>query len=168
MELGEIQAGLRRCQALPDGRDKAQQLEDLAAAAKVGPDRVVEASVLLALTRCYTFGGEGDLAPAAYARLLRIYDEFPAELGHLEHTVHWQLKWMTQGLVYNPSGSVVDNVSVAGRGGTALSATRLQHSAGAGVSFGAGAGARRHHRRGDGDGGGDRGTARLDGGLPRL
>ncbi|WP_280236531.1 hypothetical protein [Nocardia cyriacigeorgica] len=103
MEHAEIETELRRCRSLPHGRTRTQRLETVAAAARSGADRALEGSVLLELARSYMYAGERDLSPVAYGRLLGIYDAHPAELGHLTHSVHWQLKWMTSDLIWNPA-----------------------------------------------------------------
>lgn len=103
MDTTQIQDALERSRALPRGRGQTEYLETVAAAAKSGPDRLLEGQVLLELAEAYTYAGERDLAPVAYGRLLRIYDEFPAELGSLSHDIHWYLKWMTWGLIDNPA-----------------------------------------------------------------
>ncbi|MFX0579610.1 hypothetical protein [Nocardia nepalensis] len=102
METSEIQTALAQSRSLPHGRGRTERLETLAAAAKSGPDRALEGNVLLELAKAYAYAGERDLAPVAYGRLLRIYDEFPAELGSMTHSVHWYLKWFTWGLIENP------------------------------------------------------------------
>lgn len=102
METSEIQAALAQSRSLPHGRGRTERLETLAAAAKSGPDRALEGSVLLELAKAYAYAGERDLAPVAYGRLLRIYDDFPAEVGGMTHSVHWYLKWLTWGLIDNP------------------------------------------------------------------
>ncbi|NEW46055.1 hypothetical protein [Nocardia cyriacigeorgica] len=103
MEHAEIETELRRCRSLPHGRTRTQRLETAAAAARSGTDRGLEGSVLLELARSYMYAGERDLSPVAYGRLLGIYDANPAELGHLTHSLHWQLKWMTSDLIWNPA-----------------------------------------------------------------
>ncbi len=103
METTEIMAELTRARALPRGRALTRRLRTLASAAESGPDRELEGRVLIELATAYANAGEEDLAPVAYARLLHIYDEFPAELGPLTHSVHWHLKWMTATLVDSPS-----------------------------------------------------------------
>ncbi|MFI9403550.1 hypothetical protein [Nocardia sp. NPDC052316] len=103
MDTAEINEALAQVYSLPHGRLRVERLEMLAAAAKSGTDRQLEGRVLLELASSYTYAGERDLAPVAYGRLLRIYDEFPAELGVLTHSVHWYLKWMTWGLIDNPA-----------------------------------------------------------------
>ncbi|MFE7798829.1 tetratricopeptide repeat protein [Nocardia sp. NPDC057440] len=103
MDATEIRSALAHSCSLPEGRGRAQRLETLAAAAKAGPDRALEGAVLLELAKAYAQGGEWDLAPVAYARLLRIHDDFPAELGAIAPSVHWYLKWMTSGLIGNPA-----------------------------------------------------------------
>ncbi|WP_280493446.1 hypothetical protein [Nocardia asiatica] len=103
MDATAIGTTLTQVCALPHGRTRNERLETLAAAAKAGSDRALEGRVLLELARSYTFAGERDLVPVAYGRLLRIYDEHPAELGAMTYLVHWYLKWMTWGMIDNPS-----------------------------------------------------------------
>ncbi|MFE9323833.1 hypothetical protein ACIHDR_21005 [Nocardia sp. NPDC052278] len=103
MDTSEIQSALAQSRSLPHGRGRTERLEMLAAEAKSGADRALEGSVLLELAQAYAYAGERDLAPVAYGRLLRIYDDFPAELGPMTHSVHWYLKWLTWGLIENPA-----------------------------------------------------------------
>ncbi|MBF6219505.1 hypothetical protein IU479_15455 [Nocardia abscessus] len=103
MDATEIGATLAQVCALPHGRTRTERLETLAAAAKAGSDRALEGRVLLELAKSYTYAGERDLVPVAYGRLLRIYDDHPAELGSMTYSVHWYLKWMTWGMIDNPS-----------------------------------------------------------------
>jgi len=102
MNAEEITAGLSEAARLPKGRLKSERLELLATAAKALGDRVLEGKVLIELSHAYAWGGEGDRSPLVFGRLLKIYDEFPAELGGFTHAIHWQLKWMTSALVHNP------------------------------------------------------------------
>ncbi|WP_051186429.1 hypothetical protein, partial [Nocardia tenerifensis] len=103
MDPAEINEVLAQALSLPHGRLRVERLETLAAAAKAAPDRYLEGRVLIELAESYTYASERDLAPVAYGRLLRIYDEYPAELGPLTDSVHWYLKWMTWGLIDNPA-----------------------------------------------------------------
>ncbi|WP_433599057.1 hypothetical protein ACQPXH_25685 [Nocardia sp. CA-135953] len=103
MDTSEIRSALAQSRSLPPGRGRTERLEMLAAEAKSGADRALEGSVLLELAQAYAYAGERDLAPVAYGRLLRIYDDFPAELGPMTHSVHWYLKWLTWGLIENPA-----------------------------------------------------------------
>ncbi|MGK8505154.1 hypothetical protein [Nocardia asiatica] len=103
MDATAIGTTLTQVCALPHGRTRNERLETLAAAAKAGSDRALEGRVLLELARSYTSAGERDLVPVAYGRLLRIYDDHPAELGAMTYLVHWYLKWMTWGMIDNPS-----------------------------------------------------------------
>lgn len=103
MDTAEIKDALGQVYALPHGRLRVERLETLAAAAKSAADRQLEGRVLLELAKSYAYASERDLAPVAYGRLLRIYDEHPAELGPLTYSVHWYLKWMTWGLIDNPA-----------------------------------------------------------------
>lgn len=103
METSEIHSALARSRSLPQGRGRTEHLEMLATAAKSGSDRALEGSVLVELAQAYAHAGERDLAPVAYGRLLRIYDDFPAELGPMTYSVHWYLKWLIWGLIENPA-----------------------------------------------------------------
>ncbi|GIH23559.1 hypothetical protein Aph01nite_18690 [Acrocarpospora phusangensis] len=103
MNVAEIQAALGQIYALPNGRQKAERLELLATAAKAVEDRSLEAEVLLTLIRAYEYSAERDRMPVVFGRLLRIHDDFPAEVGPLSHTIHWTLKWMSYSLVCNPA-----------------------------------------------------------------
>ncbi|MFE9580264.1 hypothetical protein ACFYO1_28030 [Nocardia sp. NPDC006044] len=103
VDTAEINQALAQVYSLPHGRVRVERLELLAAAAKSESDRHLEGRVLLELAEAYTYASERDLAPVAYGRLLRIYDEHPAELGSLTNSVHWYLKWMTWGLIDNPA-----------------------------------------------------------------
>ncbi|MGW5143104.1 hypothetical protein ACWEPH_28955 [Nocardia beijingensis] len=102
MDAVEIGAALAQVCALPHGRTRTERLETLAAAARTGSNRALEARVLLELAQSYTWAGESDRAPVAYGRLLRIYDDHPAELGSMTHSVHWYLKQVTRGMIDDP------------------------------------------------------------------
>ncbi|WP_034270951.1 hypothetical protein [Actinospica robiniae] len=99
----EIRTKLLQARRLPDGRAKTELLENLAEWAKAEWDRSLEAQVLLELSDSYSFGGGPNRQPVVFARLLKIYDEFPAELGAHTHSIHWQLKWLTGALVSKTS-----------------------------------------------------------------
>ncbi|MEU1959476.1 hypothetical protein [Nocardia sp. NPDC019304] len=103
MDSAEIGAALAQIGALPHGRTRTERLETLAAAARIGTNRALEGRVLLELAQSYISAGESDLVPGAYGRLLRIYDDHPAELGSMTHSVHWYLKRVTRGMIDNPA-----------------------------------------------------------------
>ncbi|MEU2101805.1 hypothetical protein [Nocardia sp. NPDC019255] len=103
MDSAEIGAALAQIGALPHGRTRTERLETLAAAARTGTNRALEGRVLLELAQSYISAGESDLGPGAYGRLLRIYDDHPAELGSMTHSVHWYLKRVTRGMIDNPA-----------------------------------------------------------------
>ncbi|MEV4576578.1 hypothetical protein AB0K16_25340 [Nonomuraea jabiensis] len=103
MNVAEIRDALHQTYALPGGRQKAERLELLATAAKAAEDRSLEAEVLLTLIQAYEYGAERDRMPVAFGQLLRIHDDFPAEVGTFSHRIHWQLKWMSYNLICNPA-----------------------------------------------------------------
>ena len=102
MSAEEIRAAADAAYALPEGHAKAQRFEALAAQAKEAGDPLLEAQVLLALSRGHEYGAEQDKLPVVFGRLLQLLDQFPEAVGPLSHSIHWQLKWMTTGLLGNP------------------------------------------------------------------
>src|SRR5690242_4992457 len=103
MSTAEARLALAECGRLPEGRPKAQRLESLAAEVRQTGDGPLEAEVLLALSRAYEYSAERERMAVPFARLLQLLDRFPAELGPMSLTIHWQLKWMTVGLIRNPA-----------------------------------------------------------------
>jgi tetratricopeptide (TPR) repeat protein len=103
MDTAEVRLALAECGRLPEGRPKAQRLESLAAEVRQTGDGPLEAEVLLALSRAYEYSAERERMAVPFARLLQLLDRFPAELGPMSLTIHWQLKWMTVGLIRNPA-----------------------------------------------------------------
>ena len=103
MNTAEVRSALAECSRLPDGRPKAQRLETLAAEVRQTGDGPLEAEVLLALSRAYEYSAERERMAVPFARLLQLLDRFPAELSPMSLTIHWQLKWMTVGLIRNPA-----------------------------------------------------------------
>lgn len=99
----EVRSALAECDGLPDGRPKVQRLESLAAEVRRTGDGPLEAEVLLALSRAYEYSAERERMAVPFARLLQLLDRFPAELGPMSPVIHWQLKWMTVGLIRNPA-----------------------------------------------------------------
>ena len=99
-----IQEELQALSGLPAGRPKAQRLESLAEEAKDTGAHQLEAQVLVELCRAYEYGAEREKLPLALGRLLRLADHYPGEIGGgLAHTIYWQLKWMTSGMIHNPA-----------------------------------------------------------------
>jgi hypothetical protein len=103
MTVNEIRAELARCGQLPHGRAKAQRLESLADQAKGTGDHFIEAQVLLSLSNAYEYSSERERVPVPFGRLLHLLDNYPAELGQLSRTIHWQLKWLSVGLIRHPA-----------------------------------------------------------------
>jgi tetratricopeptide (TPR) repeat protein len=98
----QIRAEAQAAQELPAGHAKAQRFEALAERARESSDRWLEAAVLLGLSDAYSMAAENHKQPTVFSRVLWLFDHFPGEVGPLSHNVHWQLKWMTQGLLTNP------------------------------------------------------------------
>jgi tetratricopeptide (TPR) repeat protein len=99
-----IEEELQALARLPAGRAKAQRLESLAEEAKDTGAHHLEAQVLVELSRAYEYGAEREKLPLALGRLLRLADQYPSEIGGgLAHTIYWQLKWMTSGMIHNPA-----------------------------------------------------------------
>jgi tetratricopeptide (TPR) repeat protein len=103
MSVEEIIEELQALYQVPASRAKTERLEDLARRAKETGDQHLEAQVLLDVSRGYEYGAEGEKLPLALGRLLRLADQYPAEVGVLVRSIHWQLKWMTEGMIRNPA-----------------------------------------------------------------
>ncbi len=103
MDTAEIRHALSGARTTPEGQGRTRYLETLAAAARDGADRLLEAEVLLDLVQAYGYAGERDLAPDAFTRLLCIHDGHPTELSALSEPVLWYLKWWAHDLIDNPS-----------------------------------------------------------------
>lgn len=102
MDAEQIRAEAEAAYALPEGHAKAQRFEALATRAGEAGDPLLEAQVLLALSIAHEYGAEQDKLPVVFGRLLRLLDQFPDAVGQLSGSIHWQLKWMTTGLLDNP------------------------------------------------------------------
>jgi tetratricopeptide (TPR) repeat protein len=98
----EILADVRAAYQLPAGHAKAQRFEVLAERAREADDRRLEAEVLLGLSDTYSLAAEQHKQPAVFGRVLWLLDQFPDAVGPLSHNIHWQLKWLTVGLLTNP------------------------------------------------------------------
>ncbi|WP_216896387.1 hypothetical protein [Nocardia alni] len=103
MDTAEIRHALSDARTKPEGQGRTRYLETLAAAARDGGDRLLEAEVLLDLVQAYSHAGERDLTPDAFTRLLCVHDGHPSELTTLSQSVLWYLKWWAHDLIDNPS-----------------------------------------------------------------
>ncbi|MGI5491301.1 hypothetical protein [Microtetraspora malaysiensis] len=103
MNVTDIRDALDAISDLPRDQVKIERLERLASDARTTGDRALEGEVLLALIEAQEFGGEPDRMPVAFGRLLRIFDDFPDQLGEQADAIHWQLKWMTYNLLVSPA-----------------------------------------------------------------
>lgn len=102
MSAEEILAEARAAYQLPAGHAKAQRFEVLAERAREADDRRLETEVLLELSDAYSMAAEQHKQPTVFGRMLWLLDHFPDAVGPLSHNIHWQLKWMTSGLLTNP------------------------------------------------------------------
>ena len=102
MSAEQLLADAQAAYQLPAGHAKAQRFETLAERAKESDDRNLETQILLELSDAYSQSAEQDKQPAVFARLLWLLDHHPDAVGQLSHSIHWQLKWMTSGLLANP------------------------------------------------------------------
>ena len=98
----QLLADAQAAYQLPSGHAKAQRFEALAERAKEAEDRKLETDILLALSNCYSQAAEQHKQPAVFGRVLWLLDHYPDDVAPLSHSVHWQLKWMTWGLLTNP------------------------------------------------------------------
>ena len=56
------------------------------------------------LISAYEFGAEAPKMLVPFARVLRMWDENPADLDRWStHRLHWHFKWVTSGMISHPS-----------------------------------------------------------------
>ncbi|MFH8612009.1 tetratricopeptide repeat protein [Streptomyces sp. NPDC018029] len=91
----EILADIRRLDAEPYGRARDTRAEALAEEAEATGDRPLLVAALSLLVHSYSFGGACDRTAAPFTRLLRMYDEDPADFGEDDvRRLHWMFKWV--------------------------------------------------------------------------
>ncbi|MET8685945.1 hypothetical protein ABZV77_17160 [Streptomyces sp. NPDC004732] len=91
----EILADIHRLDAEPYGRARGARAEALADEAAATGDRPLLVAALTLLVHSYSFGAECARTFEPFARLLRLYDEHPADFGEDDvRRVHWMFKWV--------------------------------------------------------------------------
>ncbi|MEV0259129.1 hypothetical protein AB0H82_33340 [Streptomyces sp. NPDC050732] len=91
----EILADIRRLDAEPYGRARDARAEALADEAEATGDRPLLVAALSLLVHSYSFGGECARTSGPFTRLLRMYDEDPADFGEDDvRRLHWMFKWV--------------------------------------------------------------------------
>ncbi|MEU5688617.1 hypothetical protein DEJ48_11745 [Streptomyces venezuelae] len=94
-EHHELLGDILRLDAEPYGRARTARAEELADAAAATGDRPLLVAALTLLVHSYSFGGECARTFVPFRRLLRLYDENPADFGEDDvRRLHWMFKWV--------------------------------------------------------------------------
>ncbi|MFE7545420.1 tetratricopeptide repeat protein [Streptomyces platensis] len=85
------------------GPARNARAEELVGLAETTGDRVLLLDALLGLIDSYQFTSESGRTLVPFARLLRMWDERPADFhSRALHRLHWQFKWIVYSLIGNP------------------------------------------------------------------
>ncbi|MFJ2768126.1 tetratricopeptide repeat protein [Streptomyces sp. NPDC087300] len=91
----EIRADVLRLDDEPYGSARNARAEALTDEAAATGDRPLLVEALTALVHAYSFSAECDKMFVPFARLLRLYDEHPADFDEEDvHQLHWMFKWV--------------------------------------------------------------------------
>lgn len=103
----EIAAALSENSSAPFGRPRNVRSEELAELATQTGDRPLTIRALQELIRAHEYGGERDRMLVPFARVLRMWDENPADFdASTSYRLHWQFKWVSSGMVDHPGVSL--------------------------------------------------------------
>ncbi|MGW2411095.1 tetratricopeptide repeat protein [Streptomyces tubercidicus] len=98
-----IRRALRENDSAPYGPARNARAEELVALAETTGDRQLLLAALLELIDSYQFTSESGKTLVPFARLLRLWDERPADFTESAlHQLHWQFKWIIYSLIGNP------------------------------------------------------------------
>ncbi|MEU8912962.1 tetratricopeptide repeat protein [Streptomyces nigrescens] len=98
-----IRRALWENDAEPKGPARTHRAEELVALAETAGDRPLLLDALLDLISAYQFSSESGKTLVPFSRLLRMWDENPADFsGPALHRLHWRFKWIIYSLTGNP------------------------------------------------------------------
>jgi hypothetical protein len=98
-----IRQDLAETEEEPEGRARNARAERLLAEAELTGDRTLVIDALLTLVKAYEYSSEGDRTFVPFARLLRMWDENPADFDEWRtHNVYWMFKWVSSGMIDQP------------------------------------------------------------------
>jgi hypothetical protein len=100
----EVSEALRGNADAPYGPVRSAYAERLVQAAEQTGDRPLTVQALQELISAYEFGGEAPRMLVPFARVLRMWDDDPADFDRWAiHRLHWHFKWVTSGMISHPS-----------------------------------------------------------------
>jgi len=100
-EIADALAENRAAPAGPARSARAEQLVELAAGTD---DRPLTIRALQELIRAYEYSGEQDKILVPFARVIRMWDENPADFDRAAtYYLHWHFKWVTSGMLAHPN-----------------------------------------------------------------
>ncbi|MCT2593971.1 tetratricopeptide repeat protein [Streptomyces sp. N2-109] len=98
-----IRAALAESAEEPEGPARNARAEGLLAEAEATGDRPLTVDALLNLIGAYNFSAESDKTFVPFSRLLRMWDEAPADFDEAAtHRLHWIFKWVSSGMLDQP------------------------------------------------------------------
>lgn len=98
-----IRRALQRNREEPEGRARNAGAERLVAEAEATGDTPLLLEALFNLAGAYAYSSEKDKFFVPFARLLRMWDERPADFdGAKAHHLHWIFKWVANGMLDQP------------------------------------------------------------------
>ncbi|MEV7277913.1 tetratricopeptide repeat protein [Streptomyces sp. NPDC093111] len=108
--LDEIRTDVYRNSEEPYGSARNARAERLVAEAEATGDRPLLVEALTELTVAYTSSAEGDKMFVPFARLLRMWDENPADFDEDDtHELFWMFKWVSGNALDQP-GIPLDSI----------------------------------------------------------
>jgi hypothetical protein len=99
----EVAAALHENQHAPAGHVRIARAEQLVEAAAQTGDRPLTIEALQHLIQSCEYGGEGDKMLVPFARVLKMWDENPADFdASRTHSLFWHFKWVSSGMIQHP------------------------------------------------------------------
>jgi tetratricopeptide (TPR) repeat protein len=100
----EIEAALAENTAAPVGPARSARSEQLVELAAQTGDKPLLVRALQEQIGVYEYSGESDKILVPFARLMRMWEENPADFDHFAtYRLHWHFKWVTGGMIDHPS-----------------------------------------------------------------
>ncbi|MFG1807926.1 tetratricopeptide repeat protein [Streptomyces sp. NPDC049040] len=98
-----IRQALGENRAEPEGAARNARAERLAEEAELTGDRPLLVDALFNLLIAYNYSAEADKKFVPFARVLRMWDEDPADFDEFAaHSLHWYFKWVSSGMLDQP------------------------------------------------------------------
>lgn len=102
-DAAAIRRAIEDNRAEPEGPARNARAELLAEEAERSGDRPLLIDALFNLLTAYNYSSEADKRFVPFARVLRMWDENPADFDEAAtHSLHWYFKWVSSGMLDQP------------------------------------------------------------------